>query len=234
MNVRDGLMIVGICEDNEYDRRLIERECRLDCSENGISIEVVSFDSGKALLRYSFDIDILLLDIDMPDVNGIDIKEQYQKENKETLIIFVTDHKECMSSAFGVNVYGFVEKSKIYTLKDILTSAIGYKNRGIWIGDVNSREVMYIISEEQYIRLYLKDGRNVLLDMCISVMEEKLENTDFVKVHRSYIVNMDYVKEISRDNKIVVRDKEISIAVRRVKKVKERYRDYCKKNGRYC
>ena len=70
---------------------------------------VTSYDEAE-----SFDADLLFLDIEMPGKSGLVIRDELEKKNADSLIIFVTSHSETVWEAFGRNVIGFFEKPMDY------------------------------------------------------------------------------------------------------------------------
>lgn len=72
-----------------------------------LNYEFYSFRSVHEMEKVNIHFDLILLDIDMPDCNGLD----YARENKDKNIVFITSLSECMKEAFGSNIYGFIEKS---------------------------------------------------------------------------------------------------------------------------
>lgn len=63
------------------------------------------------MLSYSDSLDILILDIEMPEMSGIEVKKRLERIRNHTLILYVTGHVEFMQEAFGTYVFGFVEKN---------------------------------------------------------------------------------------------------------------------------
>ena len=75
----------------------------------------MSYGSGEDLLRDCISgtlgrVDLLLLDIEMGDIDGITIKNRLGKQGNVKNILFVTNHAEVMQEAFGINVVGFLNK----------------------------------------------------------------------------------------------------------------------------
>lgn len=101
-------MVIGICDDENVIRDKIEKICINETKKYCEDVVIQKYSDGREVLEKDFD--ILILDIEMEDVDGIVVKNYFQKRKKDTIIIFVTSHNEMMSQAFGVNVMGFVAK----------------------------------------------------------------------------------------------------------------------------
>lgn len=101
---------IAICDDEAIYRENTEKECRLYFQEKSQEITIDFFSSGNELLETENIYDILFLDIEMPDSDGISIKENFEKRRKNTRIIFLTSHTERVLEAFGKNVLFFLRK----------------------------------------------------------------------------------------------------------------------------
>ena len=84
--------------------------CKLLENDINFNFEYHIFSSGEDVLKYQSNIDILLLDEELPGTSGQSIKEQFEASNKNTIIIFITSHNEIVYDSFGKNVYGFITK----------------------------------------------------------------------------------------------------------------------------
>lgn len=224
-------MLIAICDDDKEfvdEVLLICKECIQDRSK------IVTFYDGKELLEYSEDIDLIILDIEMPNINGIEVKNEIQKINDKTLIIFVTNHCEFVMDAFGINVLGFIVKNKLKVqLPMMLETASQTLNKYIMIDEFNSRDVLYIKSEHNYGKLMLSNGKTYMVRTSMKQLEEKLIHYNFLRIHREYIVNMIWVENFYED-KIKVSGEKLPVATRLRGKVKKEYRKFCKGNARYC
>ena len=91
-------------------RESVEAVCKqVANSYKDENIIIETFTDGKEVLEGEYD--ILILDIEMENLDGISVKNNFQSRKKDTIIIFVTSHDEMMNQAFGVNVMGFVTKN---------------------------------------------------------------------------------------------------------------------------
>ena len=148
-------MIIGICDDENVMREAEEKICRSIIQNYGDDIvQIETFSDGKEVLEGEYD--ILILDIEMEDVDGIAVKNYFQNRKKDTIIIFVTSHDEMMSQAFGVNVMGFVTKKYLDSqLPVMLDNAIKRVINTVNIDGIDSRNICYIQAEHVYNILHL-------------------------------------------------------------------------------
>lgn len=226
---------IGICDDMKVFADMTARICEDTMKQTSMKYEVLTFNDGKEVLEYENKIDLLVLDVEMPGVNGIEVKEKLQQEDSDTLIIFSTCYEHYMSEAFGVNVLGFVAKDKMEeNLPGKIMSAIDIINKNILIdGMYESKKVHYIKSEKEYCSLCFGDmDQHVLVKMTLMELEELLAGSGFLRVHKSYLVNLKWVK-MFWEKKMYVADAKIPIARRRWKEVNDKWVRYNLSTMRY-
>lgn len=165
------------------------------------------------------EVDLMFVDINMPDLNGMDfVKSLAQKPQ----VIFTTAYSEYAIDGFQVDAIDYILKPISYavflkaatkaktwfelnqkqpetlqTTKDSLFVKSEYK-----MVRINLSEIKYIESSNEYIQIHLINNESVTTLIRLKVMEEQLPKDKFMRVHRSFIVNLDQVKIIER-NRIV-------------------------------
>ena len=205
-------MVIGICDDENVIRDKIEKICINETKKYCEDVVIQKYSDGREVLEKDFD--ILILDIEMEDVDGIVVKNYFQKRKKDTIIIFVTSHNEMMSQAFGVNVMGFVAKSYLDNqLQVMLDGAMKRVMNTVSIEGVDSRKVCYIQAEHIYNILHLENETEVSVRCSSADLEKMLEVVGFIRVHRTYIINMAYVDHI-KDKTVLVNKREIPVSAR--------------------
>lgn len=226
-------MIVGICDDEKNIRTEIQGICENVFSSYNEEVEIVQFADGSEVVNKI--VDILILDIDMPNTSGIEVKQQFQNEGLDTVIIFVTSHDEFVWQAFGKNVIGFIKKTNLANqLEMFLESAIKIINRNVIIEGINSKDILFIKSEQVYCYVYIHNSEQYrLIRGSIKKLEKALAGTALIKVHKSYIVNFKYVDAV-HNGEFVIGENKIPISTRLRTKVIGRYKKYCRENARYC
>lgn len=225
-------MVIGICDDENVIRDKIEKICINETKKYCEDVVIQKYSDGREVLEKDFD--ILILDIEMEDVYGIVVKNYFQKRKKDTIIIFVTSHNEMMSQAFGVNVMGFVTKSYLDNqLQVMLDDAMKRVMNTVSIEGVDSRKVCYIQAEHIYNILHLENETEVSVRCSSADLEKMLEVVGFIRVHRTYIINMAYVDHI-KDKTVLVNKREIPVSARLKSRLRKEYSRYCRENARYC
>lgn len=227
-------MIVGICDGEKEAREKLHKICENVFIESDVNGKVVEFESGEDALSYSDELTILLLGQEMPQMNGMDVLRKFRAMGKQLIIIYDASCRRGMCATSGMHVLGFVELENAewqlpVMLKEVLMRAEHFV---VLEGGIDSREILYIKSEPPYCRLVLENEMTRNLRVSLKCLEERLEKVDFVRVHRSYLVNFLYVENV-QDDVICVQSNTLPVAVRRragIKKTYERfYREFARR-----
>lgn len=222
---------IAICDDCREDRSRINDVLR-NCLKLE-QLEIVEYENGYILLEHADRYDVIILDIDMLDMDGIEIKERLQW-NSKSIIIFATSHEQRIKETHGLNVYGFVEKT---ALEDQLSYMIKKLEQAwtphiILATDIDSRDVEYLSAENIYTMCYMIHGESRLIRTSLGELEDKLKECGFFLIHRSCLVNMEYIEKIKHDV-VVMRSCELTVSVRKRKHFQEAYEQFCRKNARF-
>ena len=164
-------------------------------------------------------IDIFFLDINMPDISGLSLAKTINQKSK---IIFTTAYREYAVDGFNLQAVDYLLKpipfdrflqainryfEGVYFIKnEIKTEESTLKNDFIFVRSerkmvkINFDEILYIESLSDYIKIYLADKISTTRET-ISNIETKLPTNNFLRIHRSYIVNLK--KVVSYTNEFV-------------------------------
>ena len=171
---------------------------------------VWEFISGNALMEALAEnnCDILLLDIDMPEISGLDIASGLTALTKKPLLIFVTSHDELVYDSLQFHPFGFVRKSCMDNelpriLMDCVTELNG-REKYFCFHTANADaklqldEILYFESEGNYLKLFAKNKEYRFRDT-LSAVENTLTDSGFVRIHKGFLVNQAAVKMLFSD-----------------------------------
>lgn len=211
-------MIIAICDDEQTIVKAIQAECETILKQFKSKNMILAFQSGEALLSamHDTDIDILLLDIDMPGTSGMEVAETLRKKNEDILLIFVSSHEDYVFDTFAYRPFRFVRKARMkQELPVVLRAAEAQyqKNRKRLIilkceeGEVRveESEIMYVEMIKRQLHIYLSDGRVLQLWKPLRELQKMITPEYFSKIHSGCVVNLKYVSgytgnEIILDN----------------------------------
>ena len=150
--------------------------------------------------------DIVLMDIEMPGINGVELAKAVRKENSTVQIVFITGYYEYFSDGFDVSALHYLikpaDERKLLPVLDRAVSNLNYRQRAVLLtspdGDVkvSLADICYVKSENVHVAVHTVSGV-YRSRISLAKFAEQLDET-FIKVHRSYIVGLKYVKKISR------------------------------------
>ena len=231
-------MKIVICDDREFELDILKKMCEEYTSDNIPEAEIVcTTNPGRIAAE---DPDILILDIEMPEKSGIEIKNELT-EGDRPLIIFATAYFEFMKDAFGRNVIGYMEKPvKKYEFNNYMKAAVNILSFETVIHidsetEVKSKDVLLIGTDNGYTEIEMITGRKITgIRKSMKAWEEELQQYGFMRINDACIINCRYVKGFGGDN-VVVKDIDVKIRVSIRKKADcvKFYRTYRAKSSKY-
>ena len=219
-------------------------------------VKLYGFRSAESLLKnldkIDGDIDLFILDIEMPGRDGLWLRKELERYRYGSSIIYLTSHDELVQEAFGRYVIGFVDKVSFLNDKNKLvdklklfeqetkadeTIRVKYDQKVLFI---QKRKIILIEAEHVYSNLeYVIDEKingsfvteRKLIRKSLKEWEDELGN-NFIRISKRYIINLDYVQRINQD--IVLKNgKELKIPKVNQKKCRDSYYNYCNRKMKW-
>lgn len=230
---------IAICDNDFFYRRDLEQLC---LAYYGNDCEILLFDDSERLIAGLENniFDIIFLDMEKRHKNGVEVKrgievKRYLEDHGiESAVIFITGDAAHMQEAFGRNVYGYMEKpvqkEQLFSLLDRV-HAVSDFNRTLLIKDIygrdrllKTRDIYYIGGELNYTRIFFAEDESLLVYCTLKRWMELLDNRFFIRIHKSYIVNLSHVS--SMDKEAWLENYVLPVAKGRLKQVRQLYRAY--------
>lgn len=233
-------MRIVICDDDPSFTAALKTLIKNETSARDIKPDFLIFHSGEQLLADLSGIstcDAIFLDIDMPEVSGFDIAQRINDAG-ETFIIFVTSYDELVYSSIKFRPFRFIRKShlseELPEVLDALSTAVRKRTAGrrfrLRSGTadifINVGEIKYLESFAHQIRVYLSDNKIIDCYGSLSEMEKQLSDFDFVRVHRSYLVNCRYIYSIERGQVLLTDKTELPLSRYKSEQVKSKVKNF--------
>lgn len=200
---------IAICDDEQNQIEYITSIVTSWSNHKGHSCEIRTFASAEAFLfEYEEDkaYDILLLDVEMKNMNGIELAKRIRKDNNRAEIIFITSHFEFVGEGYEVDALHYLIKPiSVEKLTQVLTKAaekLSVEPPSVVIScegetvKLYEADILYVESFLHYIVIHTKDNEYKIKEN-ISVFENKVSDV-FYRIHRSYLVSLKYITRISR------------------------------------
>ena len=218
-------MNIAIIDDEKIQVELLKKYVKNWAYERNIRVIMEAFYSAESF-EFSWSMDkkynILLLDIQMPGQNGIELAKKMRKEDNLTNIIFITAIPDYIGEGYDVEAINYlikpIKEKKLYECLDraiqkglreektILVEGQGEIHR------VKQYDILYIESFGHSVEINTIDGKYETRNS-IGVLENKLDRNSFVRCHRSYIVGLKHIKRIGKDE--LELDNRVTIPVSR-------------------
>lgn len=221
---------IAICDDEDKYIKAIKDVIEEYFHDKQSSCEIVFFTSGNELLKQAYKFDIIFLDVEMDNINGLEIKNNLSRL-VDLRIIFVTNYEQYMSEAYGKNVVAYVSKTEINRIKDILKKIEIEDSEHMFI-TIDGRmidvyDIKYVKADGSYCDIYYNET-NSKLCVYLNDLLERLPNS-FIRVHRSYIINLRFIRDINKIDIILKDNTKITISRSYRDIVFKRYFEYIRR-----
>lgn len=226
---------LAICDDNDFAVKNANALIVETFKELRREVEIDTYNDAndvlKRLLNKKEPLDILLLDIDMPKMTGLELAEKLRVSGERLIIIFLSAHEKYVFKAIEYTPFRYVRKNFMKTELPIAIKAAyqaidSSSDKNIILktdnGDMKTAlsQILFYETEKRKIAVYLANGAKIITNKTISEMQEIITEEYFIALHRGCAVNANYIESI--DNSVVTLDngKKLIVSRRRVKEVK--------------
>lgn len=204
----------AICDDSNTDIDMIYHNIVKYATAKKIEYNISKFSCGNDLINSAkdFKYDIVLLDVEMPGINGIEVAKQIRAYDEDILIIFVTHYQGYAFQAAQVIPMGFLIKTidyqKLSALLDrclrIVSSKqiqevlinIHTKNTDLLVDEI---KIVYIEKDRNRLNLFMNDGDCIVVYDSMSNIIPFLDDKYFFEVYKGLLINYLYVIRITGD-----------------------------------
>ena len=209
--------------DDDAGMRLILRK-KIEKTE-GFEIAAEASDGQEVMVLFdAVRPDVVFLDVDMPERSGVECARLIQDADPGCMLIFATGHEEYMGEAF--EVYAFDYLVKPFKLERLEHTLLRIRDRILKLGEaerkpapvlknraasaarlmlkhregvsfVDVKDILLVQREDRSTVMYTEDGGRYVLPDTLSEMEERLNPELFFRCHKSYIVNLERIRDIT-------------------------------------
>ncbi|WP_283637230.1 LytR/AlgR family response regulator transcription factor [Aquaticitalea lipolytica] len=204
-----------IVEDEETSREILKNYLKKYCPNVNVLGEASNVDEALILIRNN-DLDLVFLDVEMPYGNAFDLLDKVGDINFET--IFVTAYNHYAIDALNAHASYYLMKpisidelikavdyvTEIKTKEDALQDQVlipktNNVNGKITIPQqdgfevINTSDILYCKADDNYTEIYLNTNKKKLVSKTLKYFEDALNDTNFARVHKSYLVNVNEI-----------------------------------------
>lgn len=230
-------MKIAICEDDTTQQNILTAALDSYRTPAGEHVQYDVYHNGLDLLASinTHPYNVLLLDILMPGFTGMDTAREIRESNEKIPIIFLTTSQEFAVESYRVHAFDYLMKpmdqnALFETLDRAFAMTESTLEKSIL---VQTAKAVYVLSLSQIefveinnrtLSFHLIDGTVKSISGRLSDYEEALlKHPEFLKIHRSYIINMDLMKALNQKSFITLTGKEIPISRNLLPAIQKRY-----------
>lgn len=237
-------LVVGICDGDKTEVVRVKDEfCRCIAALGEPEAEMHLFCNGRKLYESSHtrSYDLVFMDLTLPEIDGMELARLLNMGNQELRIVFVSaqedrvfDTYECMPLWFvrknllsedmfrAINKYFQVTAPMHFKLR----TKEGFRYRNVPLGNI-----LYIECSGHTLTVQLTDGASYHVYGSLKPVEEELSGYEFLRIHKNYLANLQYVKEVGSRTLLLYNGMEIDFGTNRKKVIIEAVEKYQKRMG---
>ena len=234
-------MKIALCDDNPVILNKFSCILTQIMEQENLNISIHTFTSGEQLL-FELDenvnqYDVLYLDIEMGKLNGIQTADVLRSKGCQSILIFLTDNEHYVFQSFDVLPLHYILKSEASyeRFRDILLKALQHKRQKddeVFICEFQDvkkmiplHQIYYFEVQNRIITVHFTDGEFSFYSKLDKVQEE-LQDKWFIRIHRSFIVNLRHVDRIYMKSVFLGNTEELPIGATYLKPLKELFSNY--------
>lgn len=238
-------LTVAIADDDRETLKILSEQIKSHFLVQGILLDLYTY-SLLSTLEHDMSLqafDLLFLDIEMPEIDGISFGKRLRQQGDETAIIYVSNREDKVFEAFESHPYGFVRKSNFEKdITRILTSYLAYRERyepkRLVINSPSGQEtipfekITYIEGSRHNQLIHIsgkKDAR--VLSSTMEKLAESLEEYGFITCFKGILVNFRYISLIKEDTIVLSDGNIVPLSRRKAGETKKQYLDLMQKKS---
>ncbi len=225
---------MAVCDDERHVHDTVEKLMEIYAGRKKVCCKYYHFFSAQELLLLEDSIDFLLLDIDMPVMDGIEAAHILNKRGIDYKIIMLTSKTERFKEAFKIGAFRFVTKpiseDELFEAVDEVRERMlgmemvkAYRD-GIRY-EIVQREILYFMADGNTIRIFTEDAE-YRSEQSLKQWIEELDQRLFFACHKSYVVNLGKIVKTEKDILYLTSGEKIPIARRSRKEFPQKFLMY--------
>lgn len=224
---------IAIVDDIQTDLERYGRAIQSSFEKLKNGVVLYQYKSVKEMRSNADQIDVIFLDIKMPEMDGITFAKTLRQEHKENIIVFLSDYDSYVWDCFDVNAIYFMRKRyfdkeidgiarKVIELYEKQAQRTIVIKEGKKLHPIQIDEVIYVEAQRKDVHIYT-DKEEHVLKKPFREIEKQFGDYGFIKTHRSYMVNYRYVKNMELLNVEMENGSILPISKYRTEEVRQEY-----------
>ena len=233
------MLKIAICEDSKEDVEQLESAISALC---GYQMDYDVYFNAVELLEYTSKYQeayhLYIFDIEMPDMTGLELAKEIRQSGSKALFVFLTGYSQYVMDVFDVFTFAYIQKPiTTEKLESVLSRAVHYL-------EITKQDFVFHFRRNQFrisygdILYIEKKGRQAVIhtipesfkaNMTISEIWEQLDRRVFVHIHVSYIVNMEHLRSIERDEAVMDNGERLLVARAHMQELKGKHMEFVRR-----
>lgn len=191
-------------------------------------------------IDYTLGYQVVFVDLYLGDIDGLELAKSIKTHLPKSLLVFVTVDESLVFDTLKIRPFYFIRKKHLEDdmitffkmmnihMKDHFSIAFSYRKKAVHI---KVSEIIYVESEGHYLKIVTLDGEYKKKGKVNEFQQTVSHLHNFIQVHRSYLINMDYIYEVKNTYIILVNKKEMTIGKKYKKEFKNAFQEYLLNGG---
>ena len=201
-------MRIAICDDSTQDARFVQTIVSDWANTRGLELQTLVFSSAESFLfHYAEDkeFDILLLDIEMGQMDGVTMAKRIRQDNETVQIVFITGYSDYIAEGYEVAALHYlmkpVSQEKLYTVLDRALEKVKQNEKCLNLelsGEmvrIPMHEIRYLDVLKNYVTVHAKQDYTV--KRSLAELEKELDER-FFRVGRAMILNLKFIRRVTK------------------------------------
>lgn len=241
------LMRVAVCDDDTTALNIISNSLEGIFSQRGVEVNLEPYSSAlelaEVMQRRKFD--LLLLDIDMPGLDGISFAKTLREQGNQVDVMYISSREDKVFESLRIHPIGFIRKSRfLEEMPEIVgayldtraarneVSSIVLKKAGL-VRPLRADAIAYIEGKRKDQSIHLVESSTITIRSTMQALEDELVGAGFIRIHQGYLVNYRQIELIEDQEVLLSSGERLPISRRKAAAVRAKYLEYVQKNDEF-
>ena len=240
------MLKIAILDDDKTALMISSSAVEAFLKEKNAEYQLFSFSNPLNFLASAKEekFDLSFLDIDMPEMNGLEVANQLTEIAKNGQIIFLSQREDLVFECLKFHPFGFIRKSKLiddFSLMmnqwyQTIANAESDETKIDFIDKTKTvsfkiKEIVYIEGDRNYQKVVLKDKTSQNIRVAMGQLEEKLRAHGFIRIHKGYLLNYLYIRSIANDEVYLTTGISLPMSKKRREEIMKQYMEISRKKS---
>ena len=239
------MLKIAILDDNKTALMISTSAVEAFLKEKNAEYKLFSFSNPLNFLASAKEekFDLSFLDIDMPEMDGLEVANQLSEICKNGQIIFLSQREDLVFECLKFHPFGFIRKSKLIDdfslmMNQYYQTIANAESDDAKIDFIDKtktvsfkiKEIVYIEGDRNYQKVVLKDKTSQNVRVQMGSLEEKLREHGFIRIHKGYLVNYLYIRSIGTDEVLLTTGPALPMSKKRKDEIMKQYLEISRSN----